>query len=602
MSREPARNDEIKYNDPPDDPREWTLMFFFGTDNNLAPSVISQFKGMKDAGFHQNVNVLVRYDPNEKGVPTRIFDVNRRRRERRKHAVNNHNREDPNRREARDPDQVGDGANSYIRNLDDDVITCPTETAKTQGLAPMAPEALEKFLKWCGEHRPAKHYMLFLIGHGMIVGNDAFLPDDNPGTSISLKELGETLNTFKGIIKEHDGALELVGMHSCSMSAIEVAYELQGKANYMMASEGISFIGTWPYRQLLKNTFNRMKRTPRAEMDEDDIKVLLEKLYLHCLHNSTDFKFAGYAADLCLCNLNKVEETKEPIGKLTQALKNALKTKCGQRLIQEAHMKSQSYWQENYTDLYDFCQCLSEQCDEAKYALCLHVKAEDNCVDKGGLNKIKAACDELKEKLKTSKGRGLGDAPSDDSDEGLDDLKTDRDKEESEVERRTAAFNKLVVFSEFLGPTYQYSHGLSVYFPWSRPIDPAPGDISKEELKAGGAGVLDRYKGYAFTTQLGEETSWLSFLNAYFGATQREPREVEEGLITPEQLKAMRAANVGGGNAGNGGAASTALPAPVKGTPTEAGGAGCTCGSIKNYSTEFLMPLEARLRASREKE
>ena len=155
MSREPARNDEIKYNDPPDDPREWTLMFFFGTDNNLAPSVISQFKGMKDAGFHQNVNVLVRYDPNEKGVPTRIFDVNRRRRERRKHAVNNHNREDPNRREARDPDQDGDGANSYIRNLDDDVITCPTETAKTQGLAPMAPEALEKFLKWCGEHRPA---------------------------------------------------------------------------------------------------------------------------------------------------------------------------------------------------------------------------------------------------------------------------------------------------------------------------------------------------------------------------------------------------------------------------------------------------------------
>ena len=29
-----------------------------------------------------------------------------------------------------------------------------------------------------------------------------------------------------------------------------------------------------------------------------------------------------------------------------------------------AHWKSQSYFQENYTDLYDFCFCLSDFCGE----------------------------------------------------------------------------------------------------------------------------------------------------------------------------------------------------------------------------------------------
>ena len=58
---------------------EWTLMFFFAGDNSLSPSMISQLKAIKDAGFQKNITVLVRFDPNEKGTPTRIFEVNRER-------------------------------------------------------------------------------------------------------------------------------------------------------------------------------------------------------------------------------------------------------------------------------------------------------------------------------------------------------------------------------------------------------------------------------------------------------------------------------------------------------------------------------------------
>ena len=53
-------------------------------------------------------------------------------------------------------------------------------------------------------------------------------------------------------------------MHSCSMSGVEVAYELKGKANYMMASQGVSFIGAWPYRQMLIKIYNAIE-AERAE-------------------------------------------------------------------------------------------------------------------------------------------------------------------------------------------------------------------------------------------------------------------------------------------------------------------------------------------------
>jgi hypothetical protein len=43
--------------------KEWTLMFYFASDNPLAPSIVSQLKSIKDAGFHPDANVIARFDP-----------------------------------------------------------------------------------------------------------------------------------------------------------------------------------------------------------------------------------------------------------------------------------------------------------------------------------------------------------------------------------------------------------------------------------------------------------------------------------------------------------------------------------------------------------
>src|SRR6476660_6564664 len=58
------------------DPKKWTLMFFFASDNALAPGIVSQLKSIKQAGFHRDVNVIAQFDPRVENTPAHIFDVN----------------------------------------------------------------------------------------------------------------------------------------------------------------------------------------------------------------------------------------------------------------------------------------------------------------------------------------------------------------------------------------------------------------------------------------------------------------------------------------------------------------------------------------------
>src|SRR6185295_2534201 len=135
-----------------------------------------------------------------------------------------------------------------------------------------ATDSLRNFIGYSLENYPADHYILFLIGHGMIVGNDAFLPDDNPKTGISLVQLGEILSEFN----KSKGKLELVGLHSCSMSSVEIAYQLKGIANYVIASQGTSFVGSWPYRQLLKKIFHSVKWAKEKPGRSLNVPMLIE--------------------------------------------------------------------------------------------------------------------------------------------------------------------------------------------------------------------------------------------------------------------------------------------------------------------------------------
>src|SRR5215213_7141462 len=147
---------------------EWTVMFYLATDNDLSPIIVSQIKAIKDAGFQADTNVLIHLDPNEKGAPTRIFNVNLQRKQ---ELIADNKR----------PTRIGDGRDPFVRDLIDDDITRKINPAagpssKIIGQTLKNPDkvsatdALTNFVNFCVESHPAKHYILILVGHGMIVG------------------------------------------------------------------------------------------------------------------------------------------------------------------------------------------------------------------------------------------------------------------------------------------------------------------------------------------------------------------------------------------------------------------------------------------------
>ena len=589
--------------------REWTVMFYLASDNPLAPSTVSQLKAIKDAGFHPEVNVIAQFDPQTPNEPTHIFDVNyvdklmapgesnigfSRQEPRSRSLVMDRlwNQSDIRESIGESLKKISDkiqstnsGGFQYSATNSMDGIERPFAFKATKLDVDMDKEtnprhSLSRFLKFCSKNYPARHYMLFIMGHGLVVGNDLFLLDEHSGDIdqsrrgkgddnntakhfLSLTDLGAVLRSFKKKIKKsnYSSEFELVGFHSCSMSGVEVAYELKNTAHYMLASQGPAFVGSWPYRQILMRVFNQLgpsgpgdllvipnsektvneARTARdlgnsvarrqsanflgnggsqhasavAVVDPYDdalrpdtaqpdlsrkssnadagsaegprsenapsIKTMLTRIFYYCLYNSYDFQLAGYSYDLCLSDLTKVGELKEPIQKLATQLTKGLKDPSTQDRILLAHLKSQSYWQENYTDLYDFCLCLVDGFRRSDIP-------EDATSD------LKRACVTVMDKL----ARGAVDHDS-----------------------------GIIVRSEFAGPAYQYSHGLSIFFPWTEPSDRGfwqdnEGEQKSTKTRRKRGMVGGRYQDYKF-----QKTGWSGFLAEYFKETMRKPHKTE---------------------------------------------------------------------------
>jgi hypothetical protein len=524
----------------------------------------------------------------EKGVSPKIYNVNQKRKAYAK------TKWEQNKYYAKS--SIGDGNDSYVRNMLEDEIdprafSAAMQAALSDPSTPTAEEALRNFVEYGITNHRARNYMLFLLGHGMIVGRDKFLPADDPISAITLTQLQRIVEKFR---ENGKTGLQLLALHSCSMSNVEVAYQLRGTANYMIAHQGPAFVNSWPYRQLLKKIFNtieqaksRARRRARpnnkdvGEGEETvknvpvDVDKLVEELYYLCLHNATDFMSAGYSGDLTLCSLqeDKLSRIKVPLQNLVQKLKvNLHRPSLVQDLIVLAHWKSQSFYQENYTDLYDFCRCLSKGCKDTVLTLRTYLLSENRLVS--DLRDVSAACDELMSVLKVIKSN-----------------------------KRSERFEGLVIHEDNFGWKHQYARGLSVYFPWSEPLNydrvpsermdaqPAqlgtrtpemgtrtpetgiscdcppiknyPADLHRTIKKFSSQSVTDRYRRYDFTTDFGED-SWWSFLESYFESTKRLSPTEEEGEEKFAELLDVNLTHGDGDSQGVSACISVDSPIPVE--------------------------------------
>jgi len=577
------------------EPKEWTLMFYFATDNPLAISAVSQLKAIKDAGFHPDANVVAQFDPFTEGTPTHVFDVNIVNKLKADGKSNVGFKNDPETVRNMIEDKlwrdersrwVPEGAPVTVSNRQpvrkvlnqvlkdnfgidykppvapnvDSIFNPSTEQMEEPG----AQTSLREFLRFCAQKYPAKHYMLFMLGHGVVVGNDIFMLDEHASQqhSLTLTDLGQILGEFKHSIELENQTLELVSFHSCSVSSMEVAYELQDTTKYLLASQGPAFVGSWPYRQILVRIFNTLpdkstaagKEIAPQSLDPDEMRNLMLEIYRSCMRNSADYLLAGYSFQLTLCDLERIPDIHDEIYALTEALTAGLEDALARDYILLAHWKSQSFFNEMYTDLYDFCFCLSNKIKE--------FEAEGKTSKE--LTDIQQACGNV-----------------------MDLLVKEFPKQDGQPNPQ-----QIIIASDSLGPAFQYSRGLSIYFPWQEP--------SKDSH------IMAQYDRYRFSTEI--KNNWAGFLRAYFEATKRvasndeqdqrrvlaAPLPVNGPMIIDRALDEDIASLVYNGEGTPD--LSAALAGGLKGDPNDRAGGDIEVVSIKNF------PRDIRTRRARMKQ
>jgi hypothetical protein len=306
----------------------------------------------------------------------------------------------------------------------------------------------------------ADKYLLVLSGHGSGIADDFLSRDVETPDTLSIPKLQWVLREVKNDISEQRGKgesedfkIDIIGLDSCMMSMAEIGYELRNYAHYMVGAEGYEPNTGWPYERVVVDILS----DPDVEPD-----ALAKKIVEKYIAYYSDFLSAGRSVDLSVSDLSVMQQQSfvDAIRKLSDVLTNKLSDPEAMRHILLAHWEAQSYKDDQYIDLYDFCDLLDMSNDGSSTAAQTgSVVLRDASVDEH----IVEACRAVK--------MVLNDGPA-----------------------------PLILKSCYSGPAVQHSHGLSVYFPWSN--------------------VMESYSDLEFA----HDTNWGDFLQHYVEKTRRLKR------------------------------------------------------------------------------
>jgi len=473
--------------------KEWTVMIYLAGDNNLTANCISVLQQLEAARDNPSVCVLACFDSNTpwpKG--SRYLRIN-----------------------------CGDPTKTGLKwEIHNDLIppekrnhrfTPPSfceEDSPFNGermRRPEVAEGLRRFVNWAMKENPrSERYMLILYGHGPVVAGQSFLARDNPPSSLLLGDL-------KKILAEYfnpEDKLDILACQNCVMNGIETAYEVRDQVRYMIGSQGLVLASGWPYEKIL----GEIAKAPTVPTQQ-----IAHSLMKACARNLLDFAVMDRSSEQSVCNVERIQTGRIPnsghnivtaVRQLVYALRRGLAFQENKTLrfpeicdaIKLARLEAQSYWGEVFTDLYDFSERLLKKCNEA-------VKTQSKLLQAMGFNgdgsaqfkktelltifrDIIAACIEVMKEIEGTRYKN------------------------GDVETQG-----IVEQSYFIGSDLQYSHGVSIFFPWTLPTEPyffTRSSNNEWVLRT----AFETYCEYDFA----QESQWSSFLAAYFKATLRKVR------------------------------------------------------------------------------
>lgn len=494
MSQNARSNGERSAAKPPK--AKWTVMVYLAGDNNLTPNCITVLQQLEAVKYTDDVCVLACFDSNTpwpKG--SRYLAVN---------GKNYKNDEHLDWEIYNDLIMVEERGHK---------ITAPDFCGgdKVKGIPMRKTDVavgLKRFLHWAMDtQRPAEHYMLVLYGHGPVVAGNTFLTQENPVSSVHMKDLPELLKHFGHEWPE----LDILAFQNCAMNGIETAYEVKDHVNYMIGSQGLVLAYGWPYDRLIGALVDNRNETP--------LKVS-QQILRACARHLIDFSVMDRSSEQSVCDLSKlgnIANVTDAIKELSLKLQEALeiievaapkdaKYENEGDLTQKvprypvicdavslARLEAQSYWGESFVDILDFCERLLKKCQRA---IAAHYKLVSSLGLDGDLE-ARFNETELVKKLTS--------------------IITSCNTVIKRVEQ-------MVPYSYYIGPDLQYSHGLSIYFPWSLPRQPYSFYLNEEHQEHILVTAFETYSGYQFC----KASNWPAFLRSFYRATLRNVRRAEQ--------------------------------------------------------------------------
>jgi hypothetical protein len=487
---------------------KWTIMVYLAGDNNLSSNAIAILQDLEAANHDPNVRVIAGFDsstPWPKGA--RYVEINR----------NSYSSPNPKICWPLHNDLVQPG---YI------VVTpdfCQTLAHPPKPSEEIAEEGLARFLRWARESYSSEKYMLILFGHGTIVAGNTFLADTTPPSYLRLTDLGRILKD------DFRHKIDILAFDNCVMNGIETAVQLREQVDYMVGSQGLVLTVGWPYRKIVNKFVDHYK-------DHDSKKLALKVLEV-CARNLLDFSLMERSSEQAVVDLTKfgkndkiVTAVRDLSAKLQAGLafhrddktcKVQLCFPVVRDVVRLARLEAQSYWGETFVDLYDFCELLLIKCNDF---MCLLKDMADSLVI------FQTASKDADKVAFKSYFQNWG---------------SYRQLEQIAVSCRTLVdvfrHGGIVPRAYYVCPELQYSHGVSIYFPWTLAQDPLTFDPIYDHSTSGKCdhkptnyslkSPFQEYEEYAFAKRA--EGDWARFLDAFFRATLRNVRVVEYEYRTP---------------------------------------------------------------------
>lgn len=314
------------------------------------------------------------------------------------------------------------------RNADKTLFECKL---KDEQVYEQSHGSISDFVSWAKKNYAAKQYILILSGHGDGFQGKTLLYDNVPFGSNTPGKLREELEKCTRSLGEQFAVL---GFDSCAMNMLELCYEFKDSAKYLISSQGLVPMSGYSYERplewLLENNNTAL-----------DVEIAC-KFATEFAKTNYNYSLGGRSVEISVCKLDETVRLKHATDSLARDFLSILKTEeysedttefvqdQFRTLILAAHWKAQTYFYEQNVDLADFCNLLRRSCDQLR----------KNITEISG------------EFSKNTKRMALL--------ESLDRVITKCEVVES-------ACAELVVKNSFVGPEYQFSRGVSVFFPWS---------------------------------------------------------------------------------------------------------------------------------------